>query len=423
MSLILFFTLAAVALFAGFPIAIAFLSSSLAYFILEGLSLSIMVNVMINEVDSFILLAIPFFVFAANIMEKTKITDILFDFANDVVGHLPGGLSHVNILSSVIFAGMSGSAVADTSGIGYLATDAMIKKGFGKPFSAALTIASATIGPIIPPSIVMVLYADVTDTSLGELFIAGIIPGIIMGLALMIYCVILSLIEDLPRSSKTEISELLSSFKCAFFPLLTPIILVGGIYTGIFTPTEAAAVASLYAIIVGIFMGNLDLPKMIEVCKRTISFTGMVMIIIATAGAFSYIISREQIPQELTMWLLEMDLSRPMLLLVLNLAFIFLGSIFDTNTLILIFVPIVVPVLQQKGIDLVHFGVLITLNAMIGLKTPPFGMQLFVISGLTKIPIKDIFLKLWPMLLILIATLLLFTFIEPLVMWLPGTMW
>jgi len=425
MSLYIFFFIAAALLFTGFPIVLAFLGSSIVYFILEGFQLRIMANVMINEVHSFILLAIPFFVLAANIMEQGKITDVLFDFANDLVGHLPGGLSHVNILSSIIFAGMSGSAVADTSGIGYLATEAMIKKGFNKPFSAAITIGSAAIGPIIPPSIVMVLYAGVSGASLGRLFVGGIIPGLIMGLALMIYCVLISYKGqgNFPRTERASLGKIFKSFIRAFFPLLTPIILVGGIYVGIFTPTEAAAVASLYALIVGFFMGNLDLQKLLHIGRKTVSFTGMIMIIIASAGVFSWVISVEQVPQRLTLWIMEMELSTPVLWLALNFAFLFLGAIFDTNTLLLVFVPIVLPALRIHDINLVHFGVVIVLNAVIGLKTPPFGMQLYVISGMTKIPIKDIILKLWPILLILISVLFLITYIEPLVMWLPGRMW
>lgn len=423
MGLIFFLLLAALLLFMGFPIVLTFLFSSLVYFILEGLSLRIMVNVMTNGAYSFILLAIPFFVFAANIMEQSKITKALFGFADDLVGHIPGGLSHVNIVSSIIFSGMSGSAIADTSGIGYIATDAMIKKGFNKAFSAAITIGSASIGPIIPPSIIMVLYADITGASLGRLFMGGIIPGLIMGLSLMVYCFLISKKNNFPRSKKPSLVRILSSFRLAFFPLLTPVILLGGIYGGIFTPTEAAAVASLYALMVGYFMGNLTWKKFLSVCKKTIVFTGMIMFIIATASVFSWIIAREQVPQTLTSWFLDMELTKPMLLLIVNVAFLILGSILDTNTLLLIFVPIVVPVLALKGVDLVHFGVIIVLNATIGLKTPPFGMQLFVLSGLTKIPIRDIIYKIWPILIILIGVLFLITFVEPLVMWLPGHMW
>jgi tripartite ATP-independent transporter DctM subunit len=407
-------------LFLGFPISLAFLGGSLLYFWIEGLGIHLMMNIMIRSTQNFILLAIPFFILAAHIMELGKITDVLFDFAHKLVGHIRGGLSHVNILTSVIFAGMSGTALADTSGIGYMCADSMIKKGFSKPFSASLTIATSTIGPIIPPSITMVLYAGLSGASIGKLFLGGIIPGIIMGLGFMVYCYLIDDKRNFPKSERPTFKEIFLSFKSAFFPLMTPVILLGGIYSGVFTPTEAAIVTTLWALIVGYFLGGLTLKSLAQTSIKVISFTGIVTFIIATAALFSFIVSREQIPQLLTSWITDLELSEPILLLVTNIVFLILGALFDTNTIILVFVPMILPALQRAGIDLVHFGVIVTLNATIGLLTPPFGMNLFVISGLTKIPVSEILKELWPMLLILISVLFLITYVDSLVMWLPS---
>ncbi|OHD75498.1 MAG: hypothetical protein A3J97_13300 [Spirochaetes bacterium RIFOXYC1_FULL_54_7] len=419
---LLIFALVVILLMAfGFPIFMALFCGSLSYMLLNGINMVIAVKQMISGVNSFILLAVPLFILAAQVMNGTNITKRLFDFSDKLVGHIPGGLSHVNILSSVIFSGMSGSAIADTAGIGHMAAESMIKKGFGKPYSAALTIASATIGPIIPPSIPMVIYAALSGASLGKLFLGGIIPGLLMAALLMLYCFGVAVKRKHPRSVKPSFRELFLALRGAFLPLMTPVILLTGIYTGIFTPTEAAAVATLYALIIALLTErDIKLKDLIGIGHKVVVSTGTIMIIIAAAQLFSWIIAREQIPKILTEWVIGANLSRGQVLLVLNIILLIFGCLFDTNTILLVFVPLMIPLLGPLGIDLVHFGVILCVNLMIGLCTPPFGMALFLISGLVKVGIMDILKELWPMLIALLAVLMMITWLPGLVLWLPG---
>lgn len=419
---LLIFALVVILLMAfGFPIFMALFCGSLSYMVLNGINMVIAVKQMISGVNSFILLAVPLFILAAQVMNGTNITKRLFDFSDKLVGHIPGGLSHVNILSSVIFSGMSGSAIADTAGIGHMAAESMIKKGFGKPYSAALTIASATIGPIIPPSIPMVIYAALSGASLGRLFLGGIIPGLLMAALLMTYCFGVAIKRKHPRSVRPSFRELFLALRGAFLPLMTPVILLTGIYTGIFTPTEAAAVATLYALIIALLTErDIKLKDLIGIGHKVVVSTGTIMIIIAAAQLFSWIIAREQIPKILTEWVIGANLSRGQVLIVLNIILLVFGCLFDTNTILLVFVPMMVPMLGPLGIDLVHFGVILCVNLMIGLCTPPFGMALFLISGLVKVGIMDILKDLWPMLIALLAALVLITWLPGLVLWLPG---
>ena len=417
------FCLIVVVLFAfGFPVAISFMMASLGYVVASGGNCVIILKQSVSGVNSFVYLAVPLFILAAQVMNASSISQRLFDFCNKLVGHIPGGLGHVNVVSSIIFSGMSGSALADTSGIGFLAYDSMQKRGFDKSFSAALTIASASIGPIIPPSITMVIYAVIANASVGSLFLGGVLPGLLLGGTLMAYCVIADRIYHFPREKKATPSELASSFLNALLPLLTPVILIGGIYSGAFTPTEASAVAAFYAILLGLWYnrGREGLRALVKVARETVRLTGMTMFIVATASVFSWVITKENIPQHLTAWVLEMNMSKEVFLVVVNLIILGLGCAIDINTILLVFVPIVIPIAIRLGVDLVHFGVIITLGLMIGMLTPPFGMQLFLISGLTKIPIKKIVISLWPMLVCTLITLAAITAYSPLVLWLPS---
>jgi tripartite ATP-independent transporter DctM subunit len=411
-------------LFSGFPIALSFLVASTGYMLVTGQTLEIIAKQMVSGVDSFVFLAVPLFILAAQTMNESGITDKLFNFSNKLVGHIPGGLGHVNIVSSIIFSGMSGSALADTSGIGYLSYKSMTDRGFDKPFSAALTISSATVGPIIPPSIIMVIYAVIANTSVGKLFVAGIIPGLLLGLALMIYTFLIGEKKHFPREAKPSLSELLSSFLASFWPLLTPVILVGGIYSGMFTPTEASAVAAGYAILLCFFYRGVHegVKALAKVGRATVKLTGMTMFIVATASVFSWVITRENIPQLLTTWILEMKMSKIVFLLMVNIIFFVVGCLFDTNTILLVFVPLLLPLLTPLGISPVHFGVIVVLNLMIGMMTPPFGMQLFLVSGLTGVSIKAIVRAMFPMLVSIIVVLFIITYYQPIVMWLPDLM-
>ncbi len=337
------------------------------------------------------------------------------------MGHLRGGLAHVNVVASIIFSGMTGSAIADASGLGLMEVKAMDDAGYDRPFSCAVTVASATIGPIIPPSIPMVIYAMLSGASVGALFLGGVVPGLVMGLALMGIIYLRARKRDYPQDKKPSLREFLGSFRKAFLPLLTPVILLGGIYSGAFTPTEAAAVAALYALVLLVFVyRQFGLREMLTVITDTVESTGFLGFIIAGAFLFGHVVAREQIPSALAGMLLDITTNKWVLLLLLNLLFLVLGCFIDTIVLLLVVVPIVLPVAEGAGIDLVHLGVVLVLNMMIGLSTPPFGMLLFIMSGLTKTPMGKIVREVIPFLAILIAVLFLCTYVPDIVLWLPG---
>jgi len=404
----------------GMPVVWAMFMSSFLYALATGTNLTVVAQKAVTGLESFALLAVPLFMLSAEVMNNTSVTRRLFDFANKFVGHLPGGVGHVNVVTSMIFAGMSGSAIADTCGIGYVCLTEMDKRGFGKAFSTAVTAASSTIGPIIPPSIPMVVYAVVAGASVGKLFLGGAIPGLLMGLTQMVYVYLVSRKRHYVSETRESWKARLVATKEAFLPLLTPIILLGGIYSGIFTPTEAAAVAVLYSMVLGVLYGELSFRKLGEIAVRVLLSAGIVMFIVAAANLFSWVMTTEDIPNRLGAVFLSVAHSKTSLLFVLNTVFLLLGMIMDINTILLVFVPMVIPSVTAMGIDLVHFGVIVVLNTMVGLLTPPYGMNLFILSGLTKLTIPQILKELWPFIILLIILLFLVTYVEPLVMWLPN---
>jgi tripartite ATP-independent transporter DctM subunit len=426
MEIKLYCGLVIVLMLTGFPVTLSFFLPSIGYILLTGMSLDIILKQVVSGISSFVYIAVPMFILSAQAMNEGETSERMFKFCDKLVGHIRGGLSHVNIVTSIIFAGMSGSAIADTTGIGFMCYRAMVKRGFDKAFSAALTISSATVGPIIPPSIIMVMYAVIADASVGKLFIGGIVPGLIIGGSLMIYCIAVADKFHFPREPRPTLVEFLKSFQAAILPLITPIILIGGIYSGVFTPTESAAASAAYALLLLLYYSfrkkENPLKYFAKLALDTTKMCGMTMYIIACASVFSWIITRENIPQLFTNALVSFNISRTRFLVMVNIVFLLLGCAFDSNTILLVFVPIIMPTVKLLGINTVHFGILVTINLMIGMMTPPFGMQLFVVSGLTKIPIGDILKKLWPMILIIIGTLILVTYIEPLSMWLPNMM-
>ena len=404
----------------GCPIVFAFLAGSVLYFVLIGQGLAFALKVMLDGTSSFILMAIPFFILAAHLFDEASVTDRIFGFAGKAVGHWRGGLAHVNILNSLIFSGMSGSAVADTSGIGALSARAMTKAGFSREFSAAITISSSIIGPIIPPSIPVLIIAAVTNVSVGQLFLGGIGPGILMALALFVYCWAISFRRDFPRQPKAPIREVLKAFVFAAPALFTPVILMGGIYSGMFTPTEAAAVASLYALLlVPVYGGRYDARRLIALVLSVAKMTAMVMLLVATVADVSWIVTVERLPEGFASWILGLELSTPALLLVFNIVLLALGALLPTEVMIFLFIPIIFPAAVAAGIDPVHFCIVAIVNLMIGLNTPPFGLQLFVASGVLKLPVRAILSESWPMLAVMGGMLLLITYCAPVVTFLP----
>lgn len=412
----------AVGFASGLPVAFALGVGCAIYMVMVGnIDITIVAVRMIFGIDSFLLLSVPFFILAAEVMNTSGTTRRIFNFAQALVGHIPGGLAHVNVVNSMIFAGMSGSAIADAAGVGMMEVEAMVQEGYPKPFAAALAAATSTIGPIIPPSIPMVIYGSIAQVSVGALFLGGIIPGAMMGLAMMALVYVQALQRGYPREPRVALRGFIAALLAGIPPLLAPAILLGGIYTGFFTPTEAAAVAVLYALFLGMVIyreiGLKQLPKLL---LRVVENTAMIMFIVTTASVFGWILAREQIPQTIAAAFLEVTRNPTLMLLILNVLFLILGMFMETLATMLIFFPIVVPIIQAVGIDPVHFGVVAVLNLMIGLLTPPFGMLLFLMSGLTKLPMVEILRELVPYIVILIGCLLLISMVPQLVMFVPN---
>lgn len=366
------------------------------------------------------LIAVPLFIFAANIMNAGKITEYVFGVCKGLVGRFHGGLAHVNILASLVFSGMTGSAVADASGLGKMEIDAMRQEGYDDGFSCAITAASATIGPIFPPSIPMVIYAMLTNASVGALFMAGMVPGVLLAFALGIYVVIIARKRNYPRSAPPTIHAYLRYLFQALPAMLTPVILLVGIYTGVMTPTEAGAIAGLYALIVAVIGYRiLSWQAFKQVLIDTVKSTGSVSIMVGAASAISFIFAKEQIGTMLGNWLLSITDNKYLFLLLVNIIILVLGMFVDTSVIQLVMIPILWPVAQQLGINIIHFGLVIVFNMMVGLSTPPFGMCLFITSGISGTPLKNVMKEIkWPIVVMLIV-LAIITYIPDVVLFLP----
>lgn len=407
------------------PIAAGMLMSSIFYFSLAQGPIAeigmVATQFLTSLNSSFVLIAVPLFVFMAEIMNTGKVTDMIFSFASALVGRRRGGLGHVNVVASIIFSGMTGSALADASGLGMMEIRAMKQHGYDDGFSCAITAASATIGPVFPPSIPMIFYSMLSGASVGALFMGGMLPGILVGLALMAYIAYIANKRGYARGQKVNFSQLLViTFKAAP-ALFSVVVLLGGIYSGIVTPTEAGALASLYAIIISVFVYHaMGWSDLLRVLVSTVKTTGILSLLVGSAYVFSYIVAIEKIPNAVAEFLLNVTTSKYLLLLLVNVIFIILGMFVDTMTIILVFIPIVLPLIQALGIDLVHFGVVVTLNMMIGLSTPPFGMLLFVVSGISGTPLKVVIKSIAPMLFVLFGVLFLITYVPPLVTFIPN---
>ena len=366
------------------------------------------------------IIAVPLFVFAANLMNTSTVTDYIFGFCEGLVGRFHGGMAHVNILNSLVFSGMTGSAIADATGMGALEIEVMKKQGYEPEFACAMTAASATIGPIFPPSIPMVVYSMLTGASVGALFMGGMVPGVMLALFLCIYIAIVAKKRNYPRSNAIKLREYLKFLVKAIWALLTPVILLGCVYTGITTPTEAGAVAGLYTIIISIFLyktlGWKDLKKILY---DTVKGTGGVTIMIGAASTISFIFAKEGLGVAIGNWLLSVAGTKVAFLILVNIVVLLLGMFVDTSVIQLIMIPILWPVAQKLGIDVVHFGLIFTFNTMLGLSTPPFGMLLFITSSTSGTPLKKIIKEImWPIIVMLIE-LVLITFVPDVVLFLP----
>lgn len=406
----------------GLPVAYAILVGVLVYLGVAGHDLAIAGETMVQRLfDGFLLLAVPLFIVSANIMNAGSISDRLLSFCVALVGRFRGGLGHVNVVTSLIFSGMSGSAVADAAGIGRIIIDMMRKSGgYSRGYAAAITAATATIGPIIPPSIPMVLYALVSNASIGSLFLAGIIPGLFMGGVLMAMNALISHRRGFGHEEPVPLRKIPGITVRATPALLMPVILLTGIYSGVTTPTEAAAIAALYALIVaaGLYRA-LKVKTLLEVFVESARSAASVGLVIGASMILTYVIIQENVPQMILALFAGAEISPLAFMLLVNLLVLALGCVLDATVIILVIVPLFIPTCNLLGIDLVHFGVVIVVNAMIGLISPPYGILLFVISAVTQIPLNEIIREIWAFLVVLLVALLAMIMFPDIVLWLP----
>lgn len=404
----------------GFPIALALIGGSAAYIIAEGIRDIAVIQQMLSGLNSFTLLAAPFFIYAGALMNETGVTNRIFDFAKAVAGWMRGGLGHVNVGASVIFSGMSGAAVADAGGLGSIEIKAMRDAGYDDKFSVGITAASSIIGPIIPPSLPLIIYGVASEASIGKLFVAGIVPGLLMALSLSAMIYVLARRRGYKPDCAFSLGNLARSFKSAFLPLLTPVIIVGGIISGVFTPTEAAIAAVAYVLFLGgIVYRTLTLSKIKTVTLEAAETTGAVLFIVSAATIFAWILTTNRVPDQLSAALLSVTDNKIVLLLIVNLLLLAIGAFMETIAAITIMVPVLLPVAIAAGMDPVHFGIIMILNLMIGLLTPPVGMVLYVLSRVAKIRFETAVAGTLPFLLPLIALLVLLTYVPELSLWLP----
>ena len=420
-GLVTLFAIAAI----GAPVALAIIVGVVVYLGIGGQDIAIAGETMVQRLfDGFLLLAVPLFIVSANIMNAGTISDRLLKFCIALVGGFRGGLGHVNVVASLIFSGMSGSAVADAAGIGKIIIDMMVKSGlYTRGYAAAITAATATIGPIIPPSIPMVLYALVSNTSISSLFLAGIVPGLLMGAVLMGMNAWISYRRDFGRENTVSFRELPSVTLRATPALLMPAILLVGIYSGVTTPTEAAAIAALYALVISAALyHSLKVKTLYAVFVESARSAASVGLVIGASMILTYVVVQENIPQFISGLLSGLEISPLLFLILVNLLVLILGCILDATVIILVIVPLFIPTCEALDIDLIHFGVLIVVNSMIGLITPPYGILLFVINAITEIPLREIVREIWLFLGVLLTALLIMILFPQIVLWLPNMM-
>lgn len=411
-----------VLLFAGVPVAVALgLSSVLAILLFGSESLASIVNKFAGTMQLSTLLAIPFFILAGSLMTTGGVARRMINFAIDAVGHLRGGLAIAGVLACMLFAAVSGSSPATVIAVGSIVITGMVRSGYSQNFAAGVICNAGTLGILIPPSIVMVVYAAATESSVGRLFMAGVIPGILLGLLLMVAIWIAAWKLDLPRQPKVPWRQTLAAGRKALWGLLLIVIILGGIYGGVFTPTEAAAVAAVYALVVALFvyrdLGPADLPRVLLDSGKV---TVMLMFIIANAVLFAYVLTSEQIPQQIAAAILDAGLSPWMFLLVLNIILLVAGNFMEPSSIVLILAPIVFPIAMQLGIDPIHLGIIMVVNMEIGMVSPPVGLNLFVTAGITRMSVGQVVQAALPWLGILISFLIIVTYVPGISTFLPN---
>lgn len=420
MEVIVLFSVFLVLLLIGIPIAFCLGLASLSYLLLEGISLTIVPQKMYAGIDSFVLLCIPGFVLAGNLMNVGNITDHIIRFSNALMGHIRGGLGLANVGGSMIFGGISGTAVADAASIGSVMIPGMARSGYDKPFAAAVTAASSTVGPIIPPSVPMIIAGSLSGVSVGKMFLAGAIPGLLLGLAMMITVYILAVRRGYPRERRSTLREIVTEGRSAFWALLMTFIILYGIIGGVFTPTEASIVASLYAFVIGMFVyKGLNWRNLPKLFVDTVLTSGSLMLLVGLANLFGWILTSQQIPQMLADGILAISDNPIVVILILNLILLVVGSFMETIAALIILFPALLGVATGVGMDPIHFALMAVLNLMIGLTTPPVGVCLFIVSGIGKLPMLSVARAIVPFLICNLTVLMLVSYVPALSMWLP----
>ncbi|WPY96423.1 TRAP transporter large permease (plasmid) [Limimaricola variabilis] len=407
----------------GVPIGVAMIIVSMGYFYHTGMGLSFAMQRMVDGLNSFPILAVPLFILAAAILNSAGITHHLFGFARALVGHITGGLGHVNVLASLFFSGMSGSALADAGGLGKMEIEAMREAGYDEEFAGAVTASSSMIGPLVPPSITMVLYGVISNTSIGALFLGGVVPGVLCAVALMVMVYATAKKRDYPRDPRPEARAVGLLFVKSLPALLTPAVIVGGIFSGLFSPTEAAAVTVLYAIAIDLlFYRELTLRRLWDAIYDSTLTSASIATIVAGVGLLGFVLAREQAPQQIASMFLNLADGPISFLIAVNLMIFLLGCFIESLVILLIVVPILVPIAMGFGIDPVHFGIIVILNLMISILTPPMGMALFVVAQVGEIPFHRLARAILPWLIPPVVVLLLVCVFPFLATGLPGLM-
>lgn len=405
----------------GMPVAFAMVvSAGAALLSLGNVPLMVLPQRIVTGADSFPMMAIPLFLLAGNLMIGGGLTDKLSRFATAMVGHFRGGLAQVNVVNSMVMGGMTGSAIADAVSDCKILVPVMVKSGYSARFAAALSGATAVIAPIIPPSIPFIIYGSISGVSIGQLFLGGAIPGILMGVYLMVAVNVIARRRNFPRGERPTLRGIVHALRVSGPPLMLPVIILGGILAGVFTPTEAGAVAVVYALVLTMVfyrsLGAADIPKIL---LETGVQAGVIMLVIAAASPFSWLLAREQVGQAVVQLLAHIGDNKILFLLVLNVVLLVLGMFLDATAILIIVVPVLVPVFAALGLDPVHMGVIVVMNLMIGMVTPPFGLVMYVVCDILKVTITDFTRELWPFLLALVAILLTITYVPELVLFLP----
>ncbi len=404
------------------PIVVAIALTAVVFFVGlgQGRFLTMLPQRMYSGTTGFVLLAVPFFILAGNLMNTGGITSRIFRFAKALFGHVPGGLGHVSVVSSMIFSGMSGSAVADAAGLGQIQHKAMVDNGYPPAISASIVASSSTIGPVIPPSIPFVLYGALTGVSVARLFMAGFIPGVLMGVAMMAAIAIMAGPRGLPRSKRATLKEVLLSFRAAILPLLAPVIIIGGIFSGLFTPTEASVIACIYAAILGFIYKDLKLSDLPDILWKSIKQSTALLFIMAAANFFGWLTLYQRIPDNLIGGLASLSVSGSGVIWMIIIIDLILGCFLEGNSIFLITIPIFLPIMMQYNLDLINLGVVMTLLIMIGNLTPPVGMCLFAVSSFSKVGILDLAKECWPYIVGILAITILIAFEPSIATWLPN---